>query len=166
MKFNILILASALALMACHHHETGASLPLTAPAEKGPYVVKGSEAPVHSIAGGKVLAQLFFNESNHSNLGALSFLTLQPGAGVPMHNHPNSAEFIYILEGKMDMIIEGEAVSASAGDAVHIPFAAQHSAKVASDTPVKAVQLYVAPGPEQRFTKGPIVKPTQPQEGE
>ena len=47
-------------------------------------------------------------------------------------------------------------------DMVALPSAA----KVASDTPVKAVQLYVAPGPEQRFTKGPIVKPTQPQEGE
>ena len=166
MKFNILIIAATLSLMACQHHEHGASLALTAPAEKGPYVVKGSEAPIHSIAGGKVLAQLFFNETNHSNLGALTLLTLQPGAGVPMHNHPNSAEIIYVLEGKMDMVIEGTEISASAGDAVHIPFAAQHSAKVASDTPVKAVQIYVAPGPEQRFAKGPIVQPTQPEEGE
>ena len=166
MKFNILILASTLALMACHHHETGASLALTAPAEKGPYVVKGSEAPIHSIAGGKVLAQLFFNESNHSNLGALSVLTLQPGAAVPVHDHSTSAEILYILEGTMEMVVEGQTISASAGDAVHIPCTVQHSAKVVSDIPVKAVQIYVAPGPEQRFAKGPIVKPTQPQEGE
>ena len=166
MKFNLLILASALALMACHHHETAASLPLTAPAERGPYVVKASEAPIHSLAGGKVLAQLFLNESNHSNLGALSVLTLQPGAAVPVHDHSHSAEILYILEGTMEMVIEGQTVSASAGDAVHIPVTVQHSAKVASDVPVKAVQIYVAPGPEQRFAKGPIVKPTQPEEGE
>ena len=163
MKFNIIILASALALMACQH---GPHLPLTAPAKTGPYVVKGSEAPIHSIAGGKVLAQLFFNETNQSNLGALSVLTLQPGAAVPMHNHPNSAEILYVLEGKMDMVINGTEISASAGDAIHIPFAAQHSAKVASNVPVKAVQIYVAPGPEQRFAKGPIVQPSQPDQGE
>ena len=166
MRFHILVLASSFALMACHHQATPASLPLTAPAEKGPYVVKADEAPIHSIANGKVLAQLFFNETNHSNLGALSVLTLQPGASVPAHDHSQSAEILYILEGTMEMVIEGQTVSASAGDAVHIPCTVTHSAKVASDIPVKAVQIYVAPGPEQRFAKGPIVQPTQPEKGE
>jgi quercetin dioxygenase-like cupin family protein len=157
------ILVAALSLMACQH---GPHLELKAPAESGPYVVKGSEAPIHSVAGGKVLAQLFLNKTNASNLAALSVLTLQPGAAVPLHNHPESAEILYMLEGKMDMTINGTAISAVAGDAIHIPLGAKHSAKVASNTPVKAVQVYVAPGPEQRFTKAPIVQPSQPHLGE
>jgi quercetin dioxygenase-like cupin family protein len=163
LKMQIVLLATALSLMACQH---GPHLPLTAPTETGPYVVKGSDAPTHSVAGGKVLAQLFLNQTNASNLAALSVLTLQPGAAVPLHSHPESAEILYMLEGKMDMTINGTAISASAGDAIHIPLGAEHSAKVASDTPVKAVQVYVAPGPEQRFTKAPIIQPSQPDQGE
>lgn len=141
-----------LGLTAC---APGTNLPLAAPPTPATYVVTEAEAPIHSIAGGKATAQLYLHAQNGSNLGALTILILQPGAAVPEHRHQASAEILYMLEGTMEMVIDGLAVSASSGSAIHIPLGAPHSAKVSSTTPVKAVQFYVAPGPEQRFRQGP-----------
>jgi putative monooxygenase len=86
---------------------------------------------------------------------AVSHLTLAPGAEVPAHVHEGSSELLYIESGTVEMSIGGKSFSARAGDAVFIPAGLQHSARVTSRfESVRAVQIYVGPGPEQRFTRG------------
>src|SRR5437868_15501487 len=41
---------------------------------------------------------------------------LPPGMFVPPHIHANQDEFIYVLEGKFDLILDGKDATATAGD--------------------------------------------------
>jgi len=130
-----------------------------APAPVGvAHVVDGDQAPTHVIAGGLGLAQLLVNETSGAPDGALSVLTLAPGAAVPEHTHETSSETLFVETGRVEMVIDGVSFSAGAGDAIHIPAGALHSAVVVGGAEsLRAVQVYVGPGPEQRFAAGPLV---------
>lgn len=122
------------------------------------YVVTQEKAPAYEIGKGSGLATLFLNSSTGASDLAMSTLNLKPGAAVPPHRHLESSEAIYLLEGVIEMTIAGKMYRASAGDAVYIPKGVEHSATVPKGgQSVKALQVYIGPGPEQRFTKGRLV---------
>lgn len=132
-------------------------------APSGPvrYVVNGAEAPAFRVPGGKGTVQLLVNAETGASAAALDVLDLQPGAGVPEHVHEHSVEMIYIQEGRAEMTVDGQALSARAGDAVYLPAGVRHSVHIPEDTSrFRAVQVYVGPGPEQRFRQGePVTSP-------
>jgi quercetin dioxygenase-like cupin family protein len=119
-------------------------------------VVDGDTAPAWRIAANKGVATLLFNASNGSPEAALDLLTFEDGATVPAHKHEGSVEILYVLEGRVEMVVGGEAVVAEKGDAVRIPAGVEHSARVVGS--LSAVQVYVGAGPEQRFTQGERAK--------
>ena len=130
---------------------------LTSPAHASPrVVVTAAQAPTFAIAGGKGTAQLFVNATTGAHEAALTVLRLEAGAAVPPHVHDGSAELLYIERGEVEMTIGGQTHRAGPGDAVYIPPRVEHSARVTGG-PLVAVQVYAAPGPEQRFTAGPRV---------
>jgi quercetin dioxygenase-like cupin family protein len=51
---------------------------------------------------------------------------LPPGTFVPPHVHPTQDEFIYVLEGKFDLLLDGQAAKASAGDLIRLPRCIPH----------------------------------------
>lgn len=51
---------------------------------------------------------------------------LPPGTFVPPHVHPTQDEFIYVLEGKFDLLLDGQAAIASAGDLIRLPRCIPH----------------------------------------
>ncbi|MSQ81873.1 MAG: cupin domain-containing protein [Myxococcales bacterium] len=115
-------------------------------------VVPADTAPTYAIVGGKGQATLLHNLDTGSPEAALSVLVLAPGAQVPVHVHPSSAEFLYIESGTCELVIGGVKSVAGPGSAVRIPAGVPHSAKVISAVQsLRAVQFYVGPGPEQRF---------------
>ena len=118
--------------------------------------VNKADVPTYRILSGKGEATLLLNATTGSPEAAISLLTLAPGAEVPLHTHPTSTEFLYIEQGACTLTIAGVQAQARAGSAVRIPAGAPHTAKVTSAEPLRAVQFYVGPGPEQRFL--PVVK--------
>src|SRR6185295_1535409 len=48
-------------------------------------------------------------------------LTLQPGAAVPAHQHPGSAEIIYVISGKTEVTLDGAAKTLGPGEAIALP---------------------------------------------
>jgi quercetin dioxygenase-like cupin family protein len=122
------------------------------------YRVSTREAPRHLIANGKGAATLLLNASTGATAASLTLLELGQGASVPEHVHETSAELLYIEEGAVEMTLSGQKLRAERGDAVYIPAGAKHSAQVVSEGPMRAVQVYAGPGPEQRFTQGPRVE--------
>src|SRR4051812_16827646 len=80
-----------------------------------------------------------------------SKLTLQPGAAVPTHHHPGSAEWVYVIAGKTEVTVDGVAKTVGPGGAIAIPAGAQHSVRVVSKEAFQGIQFYVPGGPEQRF---------------
>ncbi|MBM4342132.1 MAG: cupin domain-containing protein [Deltaproteobacteria bacterium] len=130
-----------------------AALPVTAAdAPAARVVVARESAQTYPILGGKGEATLLLNAETGSKEAALSVLTLAPGAEVPQHVHEGSAELLYIESGTCELVVGGVKVQAGPGSAVRIPAGVPHSARVTSAVQsLRAVQVYVGPGPEQRF---------------
>ena len=117
------------------------------------HVVSGSTAPTYPLVAGQGSAKLLLNASTGSREAALDVLELVVGASVPQHVHETSAELLYVEQGVVEMTIGEQTLRASAGDAIYIPPNTPHSATVLEA--FRAVQVYVGPGPEQRFVPKP-----------
>ena len=66
--------------------------------------------------------------------------------------HDASDELLYVVSGRVEVTIGGRALTAGPGDAILVPQGVEHSAKVLERA--KLVQVYVGPGPEERFRAG------------
>ena len=79
--------------------------------------------------GGKtwnVLGHTYLLKSECST--SFSWLSLDPpGTGVPPHVHPSQDEFIYVLDGKYTLYLDGEWTSAGPGDLVRMPMGIPHA---------------------------------------
>jgi quercetin dioxygenase-like cupin family protein len=131
---------------------------------RGPvrHVVGTAEAPTFRIGQDKGTAVLLLNEATGAHAASLGVLELETGVQVAEHIHESSVEMLYVEEGGAEMTVEGQAYTVKAGDGVYIPAGVRHSARVPEGTPrLRAVQVYVGPGPEQRFRQGtPVTIPT------
>ncbi|MBI3557299.1 MAG: cupin domain-containing protein [Deltaproteobacteria bacterium] len=118
-------------------------------------VINGRETASSAILAGKGTAKVLLTVATGAKEAALSVLVLEDGAQIPEHVHVASAELLYIEDGAIEMVIDGKALKAVKGDAVYIPKGVAHSARPTSGVgAVRAVQVYVGPGPEQRYLTG------------
>ena len=69
---------------------------------------------------------------------------LPPGTFVPPHSHVNQDEFIYVLEGKFDLVLDGKETTASAGDIIRLPMKVMHGLFNNGDQPIKCL-FWVSP---------------------
>ena len=70
--------------------------------------------------------------------------TFPPGTFVPPHIHTTQDEFIYMLEGRFDLILDGKEQIATAGDLIKMPRNVMHGIFNKSDQPVKCI-FWVSP---------------------
>ena len=71
-----------------------------------------------------------------SNFALVRFL---PGEDFRAHFHNVMEENFFILEGKVDIVVDGKVNTLSAGDLIHIEPGEVHYVKNSYDTPVKMV---------------------------
>lgn len=69
---------------------------------------------------------------------------LPPGSFVPPHIHPTQDEFIYMIEGKLDLELEGKQDSAGPGDLIRLPMNKAHGLFNHSSAPVRCL-FWVSP---------------------
>ena len=90
-----------------------------------------------------ILGHTYYEKSNCAT--SFSFETLDPpGTFVPPHIHPTQDEFVYMLEGRLDVVLDGQESFATAGDLVRLPRNVPHGLFNKSDAPVKCL-FWVAP---------------------
>ncbi|SEF67477.1 cupin domain-containing protein [Bosea lathyri] len=70
--------------------------------------------------------------------------TFPPGTFVPPHIHPTQDEFVYMLEGRLDLVLDGQESVATTGDLVRLPRNVPHGLFNKSDATVKCL-FWVAP---------------------
>jgi quercetin dioxygenase-like cupin family protein len=63
--------------------------------------------------------------------------TLPPATFVPPHIHPTQDEFVYMLEGRMDALIDGKEFAATAGDLIRLPMGIPHGLFNKGDQTIK-----------------------------
>ena len=90
-----------------------------------------------------ILGHTYYEKSNSAT--SFSFETFDPpGTFVPPHIHPTQDEFIYMLEGRLDLVLDGQESHALPGDLIRLPRNVPHGLFNKSDTPVKCL-FWVAP---------------------
>ena len=70
--------------------------------------------------------------------------TLPPGTFVPPHIHTSQDEFIYVLEGRLDLLLDGRDFVATAGDLIRLPMNIPHGIFNKSDQTAKCF-FWVSP---------------------
>ena len=94
-------------------------------------------------------------------------VTLEPGKGHDVHNHPGVEEILYVLEGKgIQMVdVEGKREEREVGPGVmiHIPADWLHSTVNTGQEPMRLLAIYAPPGPEAelRAMEGVRIEPPQ-----
>jgi mannose-6-phosphate isomerase-like protein (cupin superfamily) len=102
------------------------------------------EYPVGTIGKAKFLG--------HTPFAYAGELSLNPKAEVKPHQHDTSDEVVILLSGSGTFTVGDQKREVKAGDVMHIPKATQHRFVTGAE-PVKAIQFYSPPGPEERFKK-------------
>ena len=70
--------------------------------------------------------------------------TFPVGTFVPPHIHPTQDEFIYMLSGRFDLMLDGKDVAAEPGDLIRLPKGLPHGIFNKTDADVKCL-FWVAP---------------------
>lgn len=70
--------------------------------------------------------------------------TFPPGTFVPPHIHPNQDEFIYVLDGRFDLVLGGSEANATNGELIRLPRGIPHGIFNKSDAPVTCL-FWVSP---------------------
>lgn len=70
--------------------------------------------------------------------------TMPSGTMVPPHIHPEQDEFIYMLEGRLDLLLDGSEGHANPGDLIRLPRGIPHGLFSKGDRPVKCL-FWVTP---------------------
>ncbi|MBR0683119.1 cupin domain-containing protein [Roseomonas eburnea] len=67
-----------------------------------------------------------------------------PETFVPPHIHTTQDEFIRVLEGRFDLVLDGQPMQATAGDLIRMPMGIMHGIFNKSGAPVRAL-FWVSP---------------------
>jgi glyoxylate utilization-related uncharacterized protein len=90
-----------------------------------------------------ILGQQYFPKASCDTSFAFE-TNSDPGQHVPVHIHPNQDEFILVLDGELDLKLDGVWSKAKAGDLVRMPRGVPHGYFNKSDAPARAL-FWVSP---------------------
>ncbi len=142
-RFGPFLCAAALACVAgAAHAQEGARGGVFSPNESTGFVSPN----------GAMTVDLLLNQDNTPETpAAVSVISMRAGATVPEHLHEGSTEILYIMEGRGTLTVGPDVLELVPGSVAYIPENTLHSYVNSPEERTVAVQVYVAPGPEQRF---------------
>ena len=131
--------------------EVGVPLRFDPPARQ--HLVRVEDVPAYPILGGKGKACVLLDEASvGATEASMSWITLEPGARIPLHLHDVSGEVFYLAVGRGRM--RGAAGTwriMEVGTAVYVPAGAPHAFETLGREPVAVVQWFVPGGPERCY---------------
>ena len=74
-----------------------------------------------------------------------------PDSGPPPHIHHDQYESFYVVEGQLEIMVDGEVREAKAGDFVHVSKGTPHGLLNRSQTVAKIVATFLPAGNAERF---------------
>jgi quercetin dioxygenase-like cupin family protein len=107
--------------------------------------------PITILEGKARVRKLLTPETTGWGGAYLGILEADPGAVVPRHLHPTSAEIMYVVSGGGQITVGAEPFPFGPDTAIHIPENQPHQAAFTGPDKTIMIQLYAPAGPEQRF---------------
>ena len=99
--------------------------------------IKSFDVTAHGSTGTKI--QWLINKEHGAPRFAMRLFTLEPGAHIGVHHHPEEHE-IYVLQGEMDLIAgDGTKSRVKATDAIYMPSEEKHGYEVVGSEIVKFI---------------------------
>ncbi len=86
---------------------------------------------------------------------------IQPGDSVPPHYHEREDEIITLIEGELEVYLDGAHKRMKAGDTIFLPKFVPHGYKVISDTPVVTRFCVHPSGLENMFRELAVMEPLE-----
>jgi len=91
---------------------------------------------------------------------------LAPGKGHDRHNHPDTEEIIYVVEGTGEqMVDDGGTAEVGPGACIFVPNGAYHSTLNTGEHPMRLLVVYCPTGAEEALRAIPGVKTLPPSNG-
>jgi quercetin dioxygenase-like cupin family protein len=126
-------------------------------------IASASKVEPLTLAGGKVrVRKLLTTENTGQATAYLGVLEAEPGAEIPRHVHPTSAEILYVVSGGGTLTVGAEQLPFGPDTAIHVPENQPHAAAFTGPDKTIMIQLYAPAGPEQRFVGAPGPSPRAP----
>ncbi|MGI5171055.1 cupin domain-containing protein [Spirillospora sp. CA-253888] len=101
-----------------------------------------------------------------STSGFGGVLRLAPGEAVTEHYHPYSEEFLHVVAGRLEMLLDGEPVRLAPGDSLLVPIGVRHRLANVGDEPAEAV-FHLSPlAPRPELGHVDTETPTDPAAGD
>jgi mannose-6-phosphate isomerase-like protein (cupin superfamily) len=106
-------------------------------------------------------------ESDTDGAFALIEEVTPPQGGPPPHMHTREDETFYVLEGELEFVVGGRALSATAGSVVYGPRGIPHAFKNVGITPSRTAVFITPGGLEEMFEEfgESVTDPSSPPEG-
>jgi quercetin dioxygenase-like cupin family protein len=142
--------AGRAAFEVMHGDATGAPAAAAPPIKWG--LATAAKVEPIALAGGKARVRKLLTPENTGSGGAyLGVLEADPGAEIPRHLHPTSAELLYVVSGGGMLTIGADPIPFGPDTAIHVPENQPHLAAFSGPDKTIMIQLYAPAGPEQRF---------------
>jgi putative monooxygenase len=111
--------------------------------------VSAEQVAANRKRGGDLRA-LLTSKTVGATSGFMGVATLAPDEYVSEHYHPYSEEFLYVVSGRLRMVVDGTPIPLAPGEALYVPKFARHRLENGPDGP--AVLVYhlspLAPRPD------------------
>jgi quercetin dioxygenase-like cupin family protein len=117
-----------------------------------PKITTKASVETRYVAKGKVKVETFMQGRN----AFVGRLTLAPLQKVPLHQDPTE-EYLYIMEGKGKITIDGKQYTVETGDSIYMPAKAKVSFINGKKTLI-ALQIFAGPESAQKYQKWPLAK--------
>lgn len=102
-----------------------------------------------------VLKWLNTPEVTGSDRFSAGVVRLEPGKGHERHDHPESDEILYVLDGEGEQTVDEETRDIDAGEVVFVPRGVPHSTVNTGWETLRLLAVYAPPGPEETLREMP-----------
>jgi quercetin dioxygenase-like cupin family protein len=115
----------------------------------------GEGVTVKNPTGGRTDGPLTFKVRGAESNGVLTVLESSPapGEGPPLHVHVGADEVLYVLEGRLRIMLEDEVRDAPAGTCAFIPRGVSHTWQNVGDAPARFLAVLTPSGLERFFER-------------
>lgn len=98
------------------------------PDQKMPYLLRKGDGKRYLF--GNQVATVIANAASTGDIFAAAVIGGPKGESFPMHSHPNTYESIYVMEGRVQFVIDGQSHLLLPGDYAHITPGTEHAYKM------------------------------------
>ena len=114
-----------------------------------PFVMKEAAQGGRSASGTQ--SNILVGKDNGGENLTVVDASIDPGAGLALHIHPNYEEAMLVLEGSIEAVLEDETRVLGPGDLLLAPEGVKHTITNQSEMPARVLAIYPTTAPERVF---------------